>query len=108
ERVLSFLHAHAASDSLAPRQRRARAAITATLEGLAAASRAHDDAPIEVNALASLVRRWIEEHTFATEEEERADADLLQLVDDEAARYGDFDQLTIVGLIEGEWPERPQ
>src|SRR4029079_15261685 len=24
-----------------------------------------------------------------------------------AARYGEFDDLTLVGLIEGEWPDRP-
>src|SRR5204862_6810087 len=30
------------------------------------------------------------------------------LRDDQAARYGDFDDLTIVGLIENEWPERPR
>jgi RecB family exonuclease len=60
-----------------------------------------------VNALAALVRRSLEEQTFAADDQ-GADADVLQLVDDQAARYGAFDQLTIVGLIEGEWPDRPQ
>jgi len=32
----------------------------------------------------------------------------VQLVDDQAARYGDFDDMTIVGLVDGEWPERPR
>ena len=32
----------------------------------------------------------------------------IQLVDDQAARYGDFDEMAVVGLIEGEWPERPK
>src|SRR4029079_17420068 len=30
----------------------------------------------------------------------------VHLLDDQAARYGDFDDMTIVGLIEHEWPER--
>jgi len=105
--VLSFLRLHeepAAADS---RQRRARAAIVATLEGLSSASRAHDDAPLEVHGLAALVRRWIEEQTFAIDDEETADPAALQLLDDEAAPYGAFDSLTIVGFVEGEWPERP-
>ena len=32
----------------------------------------------------------------------------MQLLDDQAARYGDFDDMAIVGLIEHEWPERPR
>ena len=32
----------------------------------------------------------------------------MHLLDDQAARYGDFDDVTIVGLIEHEWPERPR
>ena len=102
--VLDFLNAHVAPDG-SSRERRARAAVVTTLEGLVAASRAHDDAPVGVQALASLVRRWIEEQTFAPDPD--ADAGGLQLLDDQAARYGDFDELTIVGLIAGEWPERP-
>ena len=107
ERVLAFLDTYAAPDPDAARGRRARAAIIATLEGLATASRTYDDAPMDVNALASLVKRSLEEQTFATDAP-HADLDQLQLVDDYAARYGDFDQITIVGLIEGEWPEHPQ
>ena len=32
----------------------------------------------------------------------------MHLLDAQAARFGDFDTITIVGLIEGEWPERPR
>ena len=32
----------------------------------------------------------------------------VHLLDDQAARYGDFDDLSLVGLIEGEWPDRPR
>src|SRR6185295_19285016 len=46
----------------------------------------------------------IEEHTFGPE----ADGDGLQLLDDQAARYGDFDDVTIVGLVETDWPDKPR
>ncbi|MEP7309143.1 MAG: PD-(D/E)XK nuclease family protein [Acidobacteriota bacterium] len=113
-RVLSFLDIYAAPDRNEPRTERARAAVLDTLEGLAAASRAYDDAPLDVHALASLVRRSLEDQTFATDADglvdglvNDVDANELQLVDDLAARYDDFDQMTIVGLVEGDWPERP-
>ena len=32
----------------------------------------------------------------------------VHLVDDQAARYGAFDDITIVGLVENDWPERPR
>ena len=109
DRVLSFLESHrpAPDDERAsPRERRAREAIVGTLEGLASASRAHDDPPLDGTALPWLVRRWIEEQTFAFGAE--AGTAGLHLLDDQAARYGDFNAITIVGLIDGEWPERPQ
>ena len=106
DRVLSFLHAFVVQDPDDPRGRRARTAVIGTLEGLAAASRHYDDAPIEIDALASLIKRSIEDQTFGSEED-RNEGDALQLVDDLAARYEDFDEMTIVGLIEGDWPERP-
>jgi ATP-dependent helicase/nuclease subunit B len=117
ERVLSFLAAHDAglepfATNGAPAdpgdiaaERRARAAIVDTLEGLASASRAHDDPPVDINGLASLVRRALEEQTFRSTTDSGGGG--LHLLDDQAARYGDFDAITFVGLIDGEWPERP-
>ena len=32
----------------------------------------------------------------------------VHLLDDQAARYGDFDDLSIVGMVERDWPERPR
>ena len=115
ERLLSFLKSHDARDPdverlveeafpESARPRRARAAIVDTLHTLLAAARAHDDVPVEVDGLASTVRRWIEAQTFALDSDGTRG---VQLLDDHAARYGDFDELTVVGLIEGEWPERP-
>ena len=73
---------------------------------MAAANRVHDDPPVDVDGLASIVRGWIEEQTFApiSLEEESG----VHLVDEHAARYGDFDEIAMVGLIAGEWPERPR
>ena len=51
--------------------------------------------------MAASVRRWIEEHTFVPD----SDGTGVQLVDDQAARYGEFDEIALVGLIEGEWPD---
>src|SRR5207247_1766650 len=71
---------------------------------LAAAHAEHDDREATIDEIAPDLRRWIEDETFAPE---TADAG-LPLIDAQAARYGDFDDLIIIGLIEGEWPERPR
>src|SRR5205823_141839 len=31
----------------------------------------------------------------------------VMLLDDRAARYGDFDDVTVVGLVESDWPDPP-
>jgi RecB family exonuclease len=131
ECLLSFIGAHDAdnaNESLAPaenlevssnhaghrargktfdaRERRVRQAIVATLRALATASRAYGDVPVDAEVLTAIVRRAIEDQTF----DSRADAPRagVQLIDDQAARYGDFDEVTVVGLIEGEWPDQPR
>jgi RecB family exonuclease len=121
QRLLSFLESHdpariirsamagpAAGEEprLLDRERRARAAIIDTLTALATASRARDAAPADIDGLRSIVRRWIEEQTFAPAPIEGQAG--VHLVDEHAARYGNFDQVVLVGLIEGEWPERPR
>jgi RecB family exonuclease len=89
---------------LASRERRARAAIADTLNTLAAVHERHDDPSWTVEDLALAVRRRIEDQTVEVDAADRG----LQLLDDNAARYSDFDDLTIVGLVEPEWPERPK
>jgi RecB family exonuclease len=112
QRLLSFLESHDAARATRPamagleRGHRARAAIIDTLTALATASRVHDAAPVDIDGLASIVRRWIEEHTFAPGPVEGQAG--VHLVDEHAARYGDFDEVALVGLIEGDWPERPR
>jgi RecB family exonuclease len=101
-RLASFLASRLATAS--ERELRARAAVIDILESLAAAHAEHDDREATIEEIAPDLRRWIEDETFAPE---TADAG-LQLLDAQAARYGDFDDLVIIGLIEGEWPERPR
>lgn len=104
--LLTFLRAPAvlpaADDPLAERQLRARAAILGALESLREAHVAHDDPPSDLAELASSIRRWIEAQTFAP----RAGAGGVHLVDAQAARYGSFDAVHIVGLVETDWPAR--
>src|SRR4029450_11318665 len=57
-----------------------------------------------IDDLAAAVRRWIGEETFPISSESGG----VHLVDDHGARYGGFDAVTIVGLMEHEWPDRPR
>lgn len=91
--------------SLSDRERRAATAVTRLLDGLAAAHSAHHDPDWTLADLASSVRRWIADQTFVVDAGSDAG---IRLLDDQAARYGEFDDVTIVGLIEHEWPERPR
>ena len=91
-------------DPLSRRELRARAAILQTLIALADAHATHHDPPWTIDNLAASVRRWIGEQTFVQE----STGDGVRLVDDQAARYAELDELTLVGLVENEWPERPR
>ena len=106
--LVAFLETHLAPldlvHPLAERERRARGAMLQLLRDLAAAHAAHHDPQWSIADLATSVRRWVGEHTFAPTRPDRG----VHLLDDQAARYGEFDDLTIVGLIESEWPDRPR
>ena len=97
----SFLAAHA-SPGAGARSGRACSAIVGVLRSLAAAHGSHGDRVATIDDLAPDIRRWIEEQTF----EPHTSTAGVHLLDSQAARFGDFDTVTIVGLIEGEWPER--
>ena len=84
----------------ASRTRRTRAALDHLLEELGNALASHDPSPVSPRDTCILVRRWIEERTFALPRTE----DGVHLVDADAALYGVFDHTRIVGLLEGEWP----
>jgi ATP-dependent helicase/nuclease subunit B len=103
--LIGFLDEYKAPiDENASRLRRGRAAVRDVLAALMAAHSAHDDPPMAIAELAASIRRWIEERTLVPDSPSTG----VQFVDDQAARYGDFDEIAVVGLIEGEWPERPK
>ena len=107
-RVLAFLEsrlpARAGDDLFASRERRARAALADTLASLASAHAAHHDPDWRIDELAVAVRGAIESQTFVA----APPGSGVHLIDDQAARYGAFDDVTIVGLVENDWPERPR
>ena len=79
---------------------RTRTAILTLLDGLARAHRAHGDLAWSADDLAATIRRWIEAQTFAPR---TGDAG-VHMVDATAARFGLYDDVHLVGLVDGEWP----
>ena len=108
-RLLAFWSAHARpiadDDPFASRERRARAAIAGMLPSLAAVHAAHDDPAWTVDEIGIAVRRWIEDQTFVPSPD---DGSGVHLLDDRAVRYGDFEDVAIVGVVDQDWPERPR
>jgi RecB family exonuclease len=73
------------------------------LEGLASAYRRHDPiATGTVTELSASIRRWLGSQTFARESAGGG----VRILDAQAARFADLDDVQILGLVEGEWPER--
>lgn len=82
---------------------RVRAAVLGALWSLADAYHRHDPGTVgDVNSVAAAIRRWLGSQTFAASEGSSG----VQLLDAQAARYGEFDDVQLLGLIDGEWPER--
>jgi ATP-dependent helicase/nuclease subunit B len=106
--LLDFWVAHirplAGDEMFTAREGRARAAIVELLSMLAAVHEAQDDPSWTVDDLGIAVRRGIEEHTFVAESAGAG----IHLLDDQAVRYGDFDEVTILGVIDPDWPDRPR
>ncbi len=88
-------------DAEASRTRRTRAAVDLLLAQLEHALGRHDPTPVPARDTCILVRRWIEDRTFALPPHDEG----VHLIDADAAAYGLFDHVRIVGLLEGEWPE---
>jgi RecB family exonuclease/inactivated superfamily I helicase len=87
------------------RRRRARAAVAQALDGLTTAYRRHDPAATgTVTELTAAVRRWLGTQTF----ELATTRGGVRILDAQAARFADLDDVQILGLVEGEWPERPR
>ena len=91
-------------EDLLARERRARGAVLATLESLHRACARFDQAPVDFDDVAATVRRWLEAQTFAP----RAGATGVHIVDAASARFGEFDDVQLAGVVEGEWPEPPR
>jgi RecB family exonuclease len=81
---------------------RARAAVLAVLDTLAEAFARYDDRPRTHDDLAATIYHAIEDQTFAPGRGHGG----VHLVDAAAARFGDFDDVLLVGLVETDWAER--
>jgi RecB family exonuclease len=92
------------SDPGRERHLRARSAILAALAELRDAHQRYDDPAIPFGDLASTIRRWTEDQTFTP----RAGSGGVQFVDAQAAPYCDANEVFLVGLVEGEWPDAPR
>jgi RecB family exonuclease len=101
----AFLDRHDRPQPDLERRERVRAAVMLALAGLGEAYRRHDPgASGTITDLSAAVRRWLGSQTFALRTGEGG----LQIVDRQAARYADFEDVQVMGLVEGEWPERPR
>jgi RecB family exonuclease len=86
----------------AERNTRVRSAVMTALEALARAYAGHDpDAEASGIELSSTIRRWLGAQTFAVR---TGDAG-IRVLDAQAAKYADVDDVQLLGLVEGEWPE---
>jgi len=96
-------HDHPLPDN--ERRERVRGAVMLALAGIGEAYRRHDPAASgTVTELSAAVRRWLGAQTFAL----HTGAGGLQILDSQSARFADFDDVQVMGLVEGEWPERPR
>ena len=104
--LLRFLDGHRApapaDADIASRESRARAAVVGAIRDLGDAHARYDDPIVDLPTVTSTLRRWVEGLTFAAPTGARG----VSLVDTRAARYGMFDNVFLVGLVDGEWPER--
>lgn len=104
--LIDFLDRHQrpfeATEPIGGRHRRGQAAIRAVLEGLAEACRRYDDEARPAGRLAAEIRHRVERHTFAP----TLRGPGVTLADAVAARFGEFECVHLVGLVDSEWPER--
>ena len=106
--ISAFLRRHerlpAESDAWRDRYLRARAAVLGALDALESALRRHHNAPRDIDTLTTLLHHTLEWQTFAPRRGGRG----VHLMDAVAARFGDFADVHLVGLVEQEWPEPPR
>lgn len=82
---------------------RVRAAVLDACRSLATAHAAFDpEVEVDWTVVVAAIRRWLGTQTFAA----RAGAGGVQIIDAATAPYGRFDQVHLLGLVDGEWPAR--
>ena len=89
-------------DDPRPRHERARAAVLGVLDALSEAFARHDDRPRDPAVLVAHVHHAVEARTFAPGRGRSG----VRVVEAMAARFGAFDHVHLVGLVETDWPER--
>jgi hypothetical protein len=106
--LISFLTRHESSpgpeDPLRERHLRGRSAVLGILVALRDAYHRFDSVPLDFDAVAAVVRRWIEGQTFAPRTGESG----VHVIDAASAPFGDFDLVQLAGLVDGEWPDLPR
>lgn len=105
--LVAWLRRHSrapqADDETRARRLRVRAAVLATLDGLSRAHARYDPAATtDVAGLTIAIRHGLGNQTLAIDNAGVG----LQILDQHAARFGDFDDVQLLGLVDGEWPER--
>ena len=109
EALGAFLAEHAVTldppSGFGDRETRARTAICRLIDDLAAAHGALDQSDQSTANVVAMLRRWIEGQTIVMDSD--AEGDGVHLIDPRAASFGQFDELFMVGLVDGEWPGRP-
>jgi RecB family exonuclease len=102
--LMAFLDRHERGrppqDEAWARHQRARAAIRGALEDLRGAHVRYGDQAGSFEDVSATLRRWMETQTFSP----RRGTGGVHLVDSQAARYGDYDDVFLVGLVETDWP----
>ncbi|MGE0464292.1 MAG: hypothetical protein AB7Q16_23240, partial [Vicinamibacterales bacterium] len=100
---LDRCHRAPSGDADLERLARVRRAVLGALAALARAYRDHDPGATATGGeLASAIRRWLGAQTFAA----RAGVEGVRVLDAQAARFADVDDVQLLGLVDGEWPER--
>lgn len=89
------------TDSWSDRHLRARGAVLGALDALQRAFRTHDDGRRHPETLTAMVHQLLESQTFAP----RRGGSGVHLVDAVAARFGEFADVHLVGLVDTDWSD---
>ena len=100
--VLTRHHRGRVEGAVGERTARVGRAVAGALTALGRAYAAHDPGATASGLdLSSAIRRWLGAQTFAARTGEAG----IRVLDAQAARFADVDDVQLMGLVEGEWPE---